>query len=165
MAAEKAKKKRNGSRRASHTETIGSIFNELCDGEVQQLKDELEEWRDNLEANEMTHLPKFEELEDALSYFEEWDQLKDEFPDFEWPAGWLDQEVKFTIDTRKAKRNTRHTRLSNVLNGVHAVYDWIEGQTAEDELSTDQLNTIGTQLDTLRAMMDALESVSFPRMF
>jgi len=55
---------------------IGSLEDALSD--IEALKEEIEEWRDNLESNSMDHLPKYEEVSEAADNLDSaWGEIED----------------------------------------------------------------------------------------
>src|SRR5712692_3137801 len=51
--------------------TEATVRDLLDASEVSGLRDEMQEWHDNLEGANMSHLPKFEEVEECLSALED----------------------------------------------------------------------------------------------
>jgi hypothetical protein len=81
---------------------------------VEDLRQEMEEWQQSLESNGMEHLPKYEEVEEAVTLLE---QAVGELEELNELVGDLSDEIKnkpiyYTYDTRR-KAGARWGRLSN----------------------------------------------------
>lgn len=109
--------------------------------EVESLKEEIEEWKSNLECNNMEHLPKYEELEECHGYLE---GACDDFEGIDFPECLSDVPVCYTQDTRQ-QAASRSGRLGNAQNALYAAKEageaWLEENpeltVVEDEEDVD----------------------------
>lgn len=181
------KRRPAGQRAAPQTSTLMGAF-EMGTGDVNGLREEIEEWKSNLEDNNMEHLDKFSELEECLGYLETAD---DELQGLEVPDHLQDIEVHFTIDTRLSS-SSRACRLGNATSPLYVVQaaaeSWVEDNPeleantheneeleqddGEEEITDTQVDERNEQIeatkefiDTLEAQLSELDSVSFPGMY
>lgn len=155
---------KNEVRKTSLTAAIGDAYSEL-----QSLRDEMTEWRDNMENGNLGSTPKFEEVSSCVDQMESGGDLDSE-PDV--PDGF-DPEITYTesVPRRKRQNASRSTRCSNACAMLDAAIDVIEERKAEiEELpTTDALSKESDALETLRdeiqQIKEACESAEFPGMF
>jgi hypothetical protein len=142
---------------------------------VEELKDEMCEWRDNMESANMTQVPKFEEVSEAA------DSLDNAYTDLESAVGDIenikDEKLLDLMETkvqyqyhpfRAGRGRSRSDRLSDVCEDVRRAYDRLmELIDAEDRsgLSEDTAQEVRDALDSIEGALTDLEGVSFPGMF
>jgi hypothetical protein len=94
--------------------------------EVESLKEEIGEWKDNLEGNNMEHLPKYEEVSECADTME---SALDTLEGIDFPECLSDVPVNYTQDTRQSAQS-RNGRLSNALSALYASKEageaWLE---------------------------------------
>ena len=114
--------------------------------EMQNLRDEISDWRDNMSSNDMEHLPKYDEVSECV---DELDQFCDEEPEMPEESG--------------AKRSTsRAARLDHAVSDIQEVIDHIQTfLDSQEEENTDWAES----RDALQDIVDNAQSVSFPGMF
>ena len=66
--------KRTGKRSEEVQSTIGGAI-EFAVSEIQSLRDEITDWRDNLDGANMSHMPKYDEVSECADYL---DNIDDE---------------------------------------------------------------------------------------
>lgn len=173
-----------GKRNATMMSTIQDAY-EGGKADVEELKGEIEEWQQNLEGNNMEHLPKYEEVSECLSGLE---AGLDSLEGIDFPECLEGIDVTYTHDTRISSQS-RSTRLSNALNGLHASKDAADNWLSENEaLEADDAEgydgdpddfvteEMAEERDTQRSAVEEfinemdnaiseLENVSFPGMY
>ena len=108
-------------------------------GEVESLKDELEEWRDNMEGAGMENVPKFEEVSEAAdlldSAFDRLDEVQTDLVDKLWPEpedGWKDGEEPTTEGTEwRARSMSRSARMGNAASLMNTLKEAVEARLEE----------------------------------
>lgn len=84
--------------------------------EVEGLKEEMSEWKDNLENNNMEHLPKYDEVSECADALE---TAGDTLDGIDFPSCISDIPVNYTQDTRQ-QAQSRAGRLGNALSALEA---------------------------------------------
>lgn len=103
--------------------------------DVTSLKEEMEEWKDNLEGNNMEHLPKFEEVSEC---FDALDNGVGTLEGIEVPSCLDGVTVAYTTDTRQSA-GSRSGRMANALNALDAAKSACEAWLEENpELEADE---------------------------
>lgn len=173
-----------GERAKPVTSTIDGAFEEGKD-EAVCLKDEIVEWKDNLEANNMEAMPKYDEVSEAADALE---SGADSLESLEVPECLQGVEVSYTIDTRR-KAQSRSGRMGNALAALDAAKSgaeaWLEDnpelEANEDDDDRDEDEELVTQADAdereqqrseveefvneLENAYGELEGVCFPGMY
>lgn len=117
-----------GSRNFPVTSDVSGAF-DTGRSDVQDLKQEIEDWKSSLESNNMEHLPKYEELEECYGYLE---TASDALEGVEPPECVQGVSANFTIDTRTSA-NSRSGRLQNAMNALDAAKSSCEAWLDENE--------------------------------
>lgn len=133
---------------------------------IQDLHDEMESWADNMESNNMEHLPKFEQVTECRDALEQ--VLNDTMPDVSSAVikDLLEVKVSYFEHPGKGKKGpSRATRRDNAVAALEAV---IEHVTAwEDGLPKGQV--LPSEAEDLRSVLgdlkDGAEAIDFPGMF
>lgn len=139
--------------------TIDGIVSDAL-STIQGLRDEMNDWQSNMEAANMEHLPKYEqvsECHDAL------DSFCDSEPDMpsEVPAG-LETTLKWEESGAK-KKQSRAARLSDAVSDIQRVIEHIEEfLTANQDEPNDDWQQYCADLQSI---VDDAEAVEFPGMF
>jgi hypothetical protein len=173
-----------GERAKLVTGTIDGAFEE-GKSEVEGLKEEITEWKDNMESNSMENLPKFDEVSECADAIE---SGMDTLDSLEVPEVLQDVEVTYTVDTRR-KAQSRNGRMGNAMSMLDAAKSgaeaWLEDNeelTAnEDDDDRDEDEELVTEADAnereeqrsaveefineLENAYGELEGVSFPGMY
>lgn len=157
--------------------------------EVESLKEEIGEWKENLEGNSMEHLPKYDEVSECSDAL---DAAMDIFDGIDFPSCISDTKVTYTMDTRQSA-GSRSGRLSNAQNALDAAKSqaesWLdenpelefveEDENSEgmdlgdnqthDQAEVDQRETNRSEVETFIEQMEEaigeLENVNFPGMY
>jgi chromosome segregation ATPase len=139
--------------------------------EIESLRDEMTEWKDNLEGNSMEHLPKYDEVSECCDALDNAMSALEDAESEEWPEALDSITVNWTIDTRKSA-TSRSARMSNALNALGAAIDglrqWEESEKEEDKESEEheeQIQTAGNIADHLENAQSEAENANFPGMF
>lgn len=125
----------------SYTRQAQDVFEEACD-EIESLKEEIGDWKDNIEEN-FSGSEKYSQLEEA------YDQL-DNFSKPDWPDELEDKDIKVVYIESPPKifrgriTNSRSSRLGEACAKLEAVTDALENFKTEF-------------LDELRALHEQLE--------
>lgn len=175
-----------GSRNDPRTADVSGAF-ESGTSVVEELKDEMSEWADNMESNSMEHLPKFEEVSEARDALE---AALDNLQGIECPDFLGEIEVTYTQDTRQSA-NSRAGRLDNARQELDAALagaqQWLdeheeleqndpedeeEGDADADAVTEDEVIERQEQreaaeefVNELEGAISELDSVSFPGMY
>lgn len=148
-----------------HTSTIEGAVDDAM-SEAEGLRDELTEWRDNLDGSNMSHLPKYEEVSEAVDALDCVDN-KPEIPNT-LPTGLVD-EVKW--QTHAKRRQSRADRMGEVTFALQIVAEHIEAflEKNEDENAACWKDTSRSDWEQyasdLNDIRDELDGVSFPGMY
>jgi hypothetical protein len=159
----------------------------LGDGtsEVEELKNEMEEWAESLESNSMEHLPKYDEVTEAKDALE---AGLDTLQGIEVPEFLESIDASYTQDTRR-KAQSRSYRLGNATNAIEAAKDaansWLEEndelelmsdadaiEDGAEEVTQEMVDERRSQRDDAEQFasevenaLGELENVSFPSMY
>lgn len=171
----------SGSRNQLFNGTAQGCF-EDGKSDVEGLKEEMDEWANSLESNNMEHLPKYEEVTECRDALE---AALDRMESIEVPEVLGEVEVTYTQDTRKSA-TSRSSRLDNARNQLEAAQaaaeQWLdENEELEatddleegDEKITEEMvderhdtrEAVQNFVDELDSALSELDSVSFPGMF
>jgi DNA repair exonuclease SbcCD ATPase subunit len=123
-----AHRRPRGERAKQFTSDVEGAF-EGGKSDIEELKGEIEEWKDNLEGNNMEHLPKYEEVEEAYSALE---SAMDALDGIEVPECVGSESLTYTQDTRTSAQS-RAGRLDNALNQLHAALGTAQAWLDENE--------------------------------
>jgi hypothetical protein len=154
---------------------------------IEELKDEMSEWQSSLESNSMEHLPKYDEVTEAVDALE---AAVDALQSIDCPDWITDFPVSYTQDTRTSA-NSRSGRMDNARQELDAALagaqQWLEeneeltandpndeedGDPDEDEVTEEQVDERTEQRDAVETFVQELEdaigeldNVSFPGMY
>lgn len=107
--------------------------------EIESLKEEITEWKENLEGNSMEHLPKYEEVSECADTVE---SALDTLEGISFPECLSDVPANYTQDTRQSAQS-RNGRLSNALAALYAAKEagegWLEDNQELEHVSEDDL--------------------------
>lgn len=163
----------------THTGTVQGAV-EGAQSEIESLFDEMEEWASNMEGNNMEHLPKYDEVNEAKDALE---QAKDPLDSVDIPQEVADLEVTYQeYRPYGRKPMSRSMRLSNAQNMLSAAIDRAEqyrdelkeaddrdeeDEERDEEVDNGRLNPEDDFefIDELQTSMDECDNVSFPGMF
>jgi cysteinyl-tRNA synthetase len=171
----------SGSRNQRMTGSLAGCI-ESAASVVEELKGEIEEWRDNMESNNMEHMPKFEEVSECYDALEQ--LLDGELDSVEVPEFLQDLPVTYTQDTRRSS-TSRASRLGNAESELDAaaarVREWLEdNETLEANDNSDDTEIVteadvqerDDQREQAEELADKLEElvgqfgdVNFPGMY
>lgn len=161
-----------GKRAQPFTGTVMDIADNIVSG-TEELKDEIGQWRESLEENEMEHLPKYEEVEECFSILEAAHEAAEEIRNAvnSLPTSFQQRVLDYTQDTRK-KASSRSYRLDDVRMMVIALQ--LHGDDVASTLEA-EIRLDGAEhaiYDTMKELLDACDmwegeadGVFFPGMF
>lgn len=152
--------------------TVEAAF-EDAKADIESLRDEMTEWAENMESNNMEGLPKYEEVNEAKEALESACDSLDEVEISNLPDALRETEVSYTEARPYGRKpEPRWMRLSNCVSMLRAAKDAVtaaeeaetanEGQTDDDEQEEVDFGTIGNGIGDA---IDYAESVSFPGMY
>lgn len=131
--------------------TIGDAVSDAV-SEIESLRDEMTEWRDNIE-DKFSGTEKFERISEVV------DQL-DNVQDITVPDELSTIEVEVLHQRKSSKKSPypRWVRLGNAVNALTAVRDILD---EKDEMTDDE-----EQLrDDVSTAIDEVDGIEFPSMF
>ncbi|MEW6613966.1 MAG: hypothetical protein AB1401_00620 [Thermodesulfobacteriota bacterium] len=117
--------------------------------DIEELRDEMESWRDNISGTGLESTEKYERVDDTADTL---DRIVDALNDITW-MDIRESEVKFQVDQRK--KAPRWLRLQNSVSALNAASEVIDN-------IIENLNDIKESLDT--AVSEA-DGVDFPTMY
>lgn len=146
------------------SEALGAL------GDIQSLKEEMEEWRDNLDGANMTHLPKYDEVSECC---DELDSVPDDIdvPEFL-------QQVSFSYiqskpgKSRAARRDDAVSMLDMARTAAED-FDIEEAVAAFEDLSEEQREEKKQDMESerdefvnaVKEAIDAADGANFPGMY
>lgn len=156
-------------------QTTAEAAFEDAKADIESLYDEMTEWSENMESNNMEGLPKYEEVNEAKEALE---QAKDSLEDVDFsslPDAIRETEVSYTeAKPYGRKPEPRWMRLSNCVSMLHAAKDVVtaaeeaemanEGQPDDEDDEQEEVD-FGTIGNGIGDAIDYAESVSFPGMY
>ena len=158
-----------------HQFTVGEALDIT---EIMGLRDEMQEWVDNMSGTALENTQRYQTAEDALYELENASQI-----DFEEIWSPITEDCGFTVEQLKSleftcslfqprsKRQScsRAYRLSNCLTHNYAALDTLEGYLEElKETGGAKAEVVGEVLNTIsniRDQLEELEGVEFPGMY
>ena len=148
--------------------------------DIAGLKEEMQEWQESLESNNMEHLPKYDEVQEAVNALE---SASDTLEGIEFPECLSDVDVTWHEDTRKSA-TSRSARMSNAYNALDAAKcaaeilletmtepeegdDEAEAAESDEDREARESNIEAVELfiSDLESALGDLEGVSFPGMY
>lgn len=159
------------------SEAISNFYSE-----VQSLRDEMSEWADNMESNNLGSTPKFDEVSQAKNALDGFADLEPDVPD---GMNGVELVVIIQVPRRKRQNTSRAVRCGNAAAHIEAVVAWIEEEKdrlekldfdpdldedgEEVEMSEEerdaQVSALEELRDTLQDHADQAQGVEFPGMF
>ena len=144
----------------SRTSTLGAAIDEAL-STAEELRDELQEWKDNLPEN-LQDGQKADELQEAIDYLEEGISALEE-------AQGGDDEIlnrnSFNYGSRQYSPSEQRSlgRAKRLASSMEA----LESASTEisDYVEDDEGDEFQTTLDSVQEAIDALSNVNFPGMF
>lgn len=135
---------------------------------VEGLKDEICEWRDNMESNNLGSTPKYEEVEECASALESVEVSEN--PDGLPPLSFVDLP---SANTSRGHRSAHAVNLlSTAADLIRTFYQEADGRVLEKDSGDNGEETLHpnrdeheTFADDLDSVASELEDISFPGMF
>lgn len=156
----------------AHKSKLGESCTDF--GEIEELKDEMGEWRDNLEGNDMTHLPKYEEVSEAADTLDNaWSELETYGADLESALEGTEHaeaEIEYTQMTPyKGRSYPRWMRMANSVAPLRAVVEYIDAiedpADGDESPEAEKIQAIKEAASSVADQLDELDNVEFPGMF
>lgn len=135
--------------------------------EAQSLRDEIADWRDNMESNNMEHLPKYEQVSECVDNLEQFCDNEPQVPSV-FPPGLADKIKWQTIAKRRMSRADRlgdaHFTLQLVSEHVQ---EYMDAHEAVDDPVWEAAPREGWEqfVSDIDEIMNDMDSVEFPGMF
>lgn len=147
----------------------GTLAQALSDAasDLSGLRDEMRDWADNMEGNNMGHLDKCQEARDCADLLDCADQLPSDPPDAVKDAAltWSD-----SVNRRKGRGESRAVRRDNAVARLRAVIEhcdeWLEEN--EDDGNNpvpDGYDDVEAFRDEVQSVADEVEGAEFPGMY
>ena len=165
--------KPRGERSKKITSDVLSAF-ETGRQAIEELKSEIEDWKDSLSSNNMEYLPKYEALEECFGDLE---ATLGYLESIEVPEFLEETEVVYTQDTRTSAQS-RNSRLSNALNALDTVKDAAEAwmnenrdldesaSTKEDvDIRESERCSVDEFINDMDTVISNANDISFPGLF
>lgn len=153
------------------TSTVDAAVDDAF-GIVEDLKGQMEEWRDNMDGANMSHLPKYEEVSEAYDGLENIENEKPECPEFlaQLAATYIELLPKPRRPLSRAKQGQNASSMLDA--AAAAVRQWldendakeIEGDEEREELEA-QISEAEEFADAVENARDELDNVNFPGMY
>lgn len=148
----------------------GSIDGIVSDSQsvFEELRTELQDWADNLSGNNMEHLPKYEELTEAISQLDEAVDNQPDYPETLLPGmtgeiQWQEKAPYKGEQSRSERRSAATSDLSVVVSEITAAIDAIEN--TDEEGISDLITEWEAYRDAVEEILEAADQVEFPRMY
>jgi iron only hydrogenase large subunit-like protein len=139
--------------------------------DIESLRDEMTEWRDNMDGTGLENTSKYEAVSEAADQLDNVDSITFDDLDSALEEAGIQEEVKalkYTttqfVPRSKRQSTSRAYRLSNAVAIVTGALDAIETYLNEQE-DQDKVSDIQTEVDNLRGLIEEMDSVEFPGMF
>ena len=158
-----------------HQFTVGEALDIT---EIMDLRDEMQEWVDNMSGTALENTERYQMAEEALYELENADQI-----DFEQIWSPITEDCGFTADELKnlkftcslseprSKRQScsRAHRLSNCLihnlAALDTLEDHLEGLKETEGVRTEIVEEVLKAIGSIRDQLEELEGIEFPGMF
>lgn len=169
-AAAKPAKPRKRFKVIAHECSVREAFGFVSD--IESLKDEMSEWRDNMESNGMENVPKFEEVSECADALENihseienaCESLEEALDKSTDPAlkALLDARVKYIEQQPYGRGAARWIRLDNAVTPMRVAMESIA--TALDKTNEAHRDAC-EYADEVSSQLEDCGNVSFPEMF
>lgn len=153
----------------------------LSCSETESLRDEITEWRDNMDGSGLENTSKYEEVSECADGLDNVDSLDDPLSGLLESAekmGIKDETIEVTqyVNRRKGRGPARWVRLSNESSAIRAGIERVkeeaekkekilQEQEEEDENLREVVDRVEECASELEDYLGELESVSFPGMY
>ena len=117
-----------GTRNFAVQSDVEGAFSSARD-DMTDLKQEIEDWKDNLGGNNMEHLPKYEEVSEC---YDALDSGVSTLEGIEVPEVLQGYAANYTIDTRQSAQS-RNGRMADAMNALDAAKSACEARLEENE--------------------------------
>lgn len=157
------------------------ISSALTCSDIESLRDEITEWRDNMDSNGLENTPKYEEVSECADGLDTVDNLEDPLSGLVAIAekeGFGEEMLKVTtyVNRRKGRGPARWVRLSNEVSAIRVGIERmneekekkeaiLQEQEEEDETLRELVNEIDDHVSELEGYLDELDGISFPGMY
>ena len=146
---------------------------DLIEGAVSEfssLRDEIEEWKGNMEGTALENTDKYSRLEEACEILEGIVDKGESLEIDSLPEALRETEVSYSQSIVRSKRQhaSRATRAENALNMLRAVVSEVEDLLKKgegEEISEEDIGSIQSFKSDLEEVISDAESVEFPGMF
>ena len=137
-------------------------------GEIDSLKEEMQDWMDSLSSNNMEHLPKYEEVSECYNALENATGNTPEMPTEFLPGMALTYEWQEKAPYKGAQ--SRSTRCSNATNDIEQVITYIDDsiQNLDDQQTEEHADLIAEweqYRNDLEEIVNEAQNASFPGMY
>lgn len=147
-------------KRVEETLTVNDALEKAL-SDLQQLSDEMDSWRSNMEGTNLEYTMKYEQVSECADILMEQasnlEDVKDEIQSLEEIN--LDEFIHVVFLKPYSRYESRQTRLDRVLAYLHGVKDELEAEKDTLEEKVDELEEIEEQTKEQTEQMEKLESV------
>jgi hypothetical protein len=133
--------------------------------EVEELRDDMQSWVDNMGDTALANTNKYSMAEEAVEALGKFDEI-----DFSAILDLLTddqkkQEITYTAMVPKARRQStsRAMRLSNATGKVQSALSWLDSQLVDQ--NPEKYADLKEEMNSLEGDLSDLENVEFPGMF
>jgi hypothetical protein len=144
----------------------GTISDAISEGfsEIQSLRDEITEWKDNMEEK-MSSTDKYQQVSECADTLDEIADSEDDC----LPPIHAEDAVKWVTQKKKSKKSPypRWLRMQNAVNALEAAKDALTSLVEEEDSDLDEDDKLGLQeyIDKIEEVIDTGNGVEFPGMF
>ena len=158
--AKKPRPRRSPYKFVQHQTTVSAAVGDAM-SELQSLRDELTEWKENLEEK-LSHTDKYSQLEDAINALEE---HCDDDPDV--PKMIAEMECTYTEMQPRSKRRgpSRARRCENAVAMLQAATDAAQEVVDDEQQEQEARDACEALVAELEEVIQSAEGVEFPTMY
>lgn len=129
--------------------------------DIADLRQEIDDWKSNLEGSNMEHLPKYEEVS---SCYDELENVPEEIDTEGLPRSLLDHKLDVIDPFPMKKRGiSRAKRSANAINLLSIAKGYLEDQV--DKLKEDEAEKANEVIEALEEAIGNAENAQFPGMY
>jgi hypothetical protein len=142
----------------------GTIGDMLDKSDIEELRDELREWADNMSSTSLSNTEKCQEVSDAADELDRVDELDlDQLTGLDLVTPLLQDKVAYS-ELRpydKRRQPSRSYRLSNAISRIRAAFDYLDSKLGEQESA----NEYRSMVDDAESTLSDLDNVDIPGMY
>jgi len=163
--------KKTGKRLDPREGTVKQCIDDAM-AEFECLKGNMEDWKDNLDSNNMGHLPKYDEVCECIDELDSAMNAIEGVWNDSLPSEVYELPVLYNVDTRKRRKSRSDCfgeSLSIFERALCAMRRWFEEKEKlpenEKAVIKDRIASVETVIAEFDTAMDYFSDVSFPGMY